>query len=79
MSNDTLEKVKTLEAEKVQMINRYLALQDEADEMNGRIYDLCCEIEALNKKIVIAKEDAEREAQKHALKKPPTNGNGHAS
>ncbi len=45
------EAVKALEAEKTLLIERYLKLQDEADAMNERIYDLCCAIEAMNLKI----------------------------
>jgi len=43
--------VKELEASKERLIHSYLELQDQADDLNGRIYHLCCEIETLNRRI----------------------------
>ena len=71
------EKVRELEAAKARMIERYLKMQDEADEINGRIYQVCCEIEAMNLQIERTKaEEAKKAAKKAAA--APANGNGHA-
>lgn len=73
--------VRKLEAEKLVLIEKYMKLQDEADEMNERIYHVCIDIEALNLKITKAKEDeAKRKAiaAKSALN-APSNGKNHAA
>lgn len=72
------EKVKALQAEKTRLIEHYLRMQDEADELNGRIYQLCCEIEAMNAKITIAEHEAQLLAAKKAAAAAaaPPNGNG---
>lgn len=51
MDDVQAQKVRELEASKARMISTYLELQDQADELNGRIYSLCCEIEILNQQI----------------------------
>lgn len=82
-------KVKELEKEKERMIHRYLGLQDQADALNEQIYHLCCDIEILNKRIEIAKEEEAKKkakeaavaAAKAAQNGSSSNGNGagHAS
>lgn len=51
MDDVQAQKVRELEASKARMISTYLELQDQADELNGRIYNLCCEIEIVNQQI----------------------------
>lgn len=71
-------KVKELEAQKLVLIGKYMKLQDEADEMNERIYHIVCEIEALNLSIGVAKEEEQKKKAKlksHA----GGNGNGHGN
>ncbi len=67
------EKLKALEADKERMIRQYMTLQDEADELNGRIYKVCCGVETLNAQI-LALQDEIRLA---ALRPPPKNGAAH--
>ena len=67
------EKLKTLEADKERMIREYMSLQDQADELNGRIYRVCCGVETLNAQIEALKE----EIRVAALKPPPKNGAVH--
>lgn len=43
--------IKKLEDEKLVLIKKYMELQDVVDDYNEKIYDVCCKIEALNKKI----------------------------
>jgi len=69
-------KVKELEAQKLVLIGRYMKLQDEADEMNERIYHLVCEIEALNLSINVAKEE---ERKKKGKVKASAGGNGNGN
>lgn len=69
-------KVKELEAQKLVLIERYMKMQDEADELNERIYNLCCEIETLNLSITKAKEDEEKKKGAAAKAANPSNGNG---
>ncbi|OHB69897.1 MAG: hypothetical protein A2W23_05680 [Planctomycetes bacterium RBG_16_43_13] len=57
-------RIKELEKEKEILIVRYLKLQDMVDGYNEEIYNICCEIEALNKKIDKEKEDIERKAHR---------------
>ena len=74
--SDTQEqaaKVKELESRKLALIEKYMKMQDEADEMNERIYLTCCEIEALNLSITKAKEE-EAKKKAHASK---NGSNGH--
>ncbi len=73
--------VRRLEAEKLVLIEKYMKLQDEADDINERIYHLCIDIEALNLKITKAQED---EAKRRALAAkaalhPPPNGRTHSA
>ncbi len=49
-----------LERDKERMIRSYLALQDEADAVNEKIYKLCCDIEAMNLRIKEAKAAEEK-------------------
>jgi hypothetical protein len=67
-------KVKELEAQKLALIERYMKMQDEADDLNERIYNICCEIEALNIGITKAKEEEEKKKKAAAAK---AGGNGH--
>ena len=58
--SDTKEgasKFKELEARKLALIEKYMKMQDEADDLNERIYQTCCEVEALNLTITKAKEE----------------------
>ena len=50
------EKIKRLQSARDRMIKEYLALQDRVDEMNSQIYDLCTEIESMNKEIAVMRE-----------------------
>jgi hypothetical protein len=72
-------KVKELEAQKLALIEKYMKMQDDADELNERIYHICIDIEALNLKITKAKEDEEKRKAiaAKAMKNPPLNGRGH--
>ncbi|HKS16777.1 MAG TPA: hypothetical protein VJU16_05655 [Planctomycetota bacterium] len=73
-------KVKELEARKLALIEKYMKMQDDADDLNERIYLVCCEIEALNLSITKAKEEEEKRkaaAAKSALH-PPANGKVHS-
>lgn len=67
------EKLKSLEADKERMIREYMTLQDQADDLNGRIYKVCCGVETLNAQIEALKE----EIRVAALKPPPKNGAAH--
>jgi hypothetical protein len=49
-----------LERDKQQLILQYLALQDQADAVNEKIYRVCCEIEALNAQITQARAEEEK-------------------
>ena len=71
-------KVKELEAKKLALIEKYMKMQDEADDLNERIYHICIDIEALNLKITKAKEDEEKRKAiaAKAAKHPPLNGRG---
>ena len=73
-------KVRELEAQKLALIERYMKMQDEADEMNERIYHLCCEIETLNLSIELAiqEENKKKAAAAKAAIQGPSNGNGHS-
>ena len=73
METESETKVKELESRKLALIEKYMKMQDEADEMNEKIYLVCCEIEALNLSISKAKEEEEK---KKALA-AKANGNGH--
>jgi membrane protein involved in colicin uptake len=78
--NDENSKVKELEAQKLALIEKYMKMQDEADDLNERIYRVCCEVEAMNLAIDKAKEEeAKRKAMaaKSALN-PPPNGKSHS-
>jgi hypothetical protein len=78
--NDDSNKVKELEAKKLALIEKYMKMQDEADELNEQIYRICCEVEAMNLAIEKAKEEeAKRKAlaAKSALN-PPPNGTSHS-
>ena len=55
MDEATALKVKELETSKASLIGHYLELQDQADELNGKIFHLCCEIETLNSQIAVLK------------------------
>jgi TolA-binding protein len=59
-TKEQANKVKELEARKLALIEKYMKMQDAADQMNERIYQVCCEIEALNLTITKAKEEEEK-------------------
>jgi len=61
--------LKGLHRKKEELIRQYLSLQDAADQYNAKIYEVCCEIEALN--LMIAKEEKRRAK---AESKARTNG-----
>lgn len=65
------QKVKELESEKDGLIGRYMTLQDEADSLNERIYNVCCSIEGLNLQIEKARREAEEADRKRGK---PVNG-----
>jgi hypothetical protein len=67
------EKLVSLEREKEQRIRSYMALQDQADALNERIYKVCLGVEALNAQIGALRE----QIRKAALKAPPANGKHH--
>ena len=73
-------KVRELEAQKLALIERYMKMQDKADEMNERIYHLCCEIKTLNLSIELAVEEEKKKkaAAAKAAIQGPSNGNGHS-
>jgi len=80
MEMEEASKVKELEARKLVLIQKYMKLQDEADDVNERIYHMVCEIEALNLSINVAKEEEQKKKSK--LKAPAGgngNGNGHGN
>ena len=52
--------LKVLEARKLALIEKYMKMQDEADELNEKIYQTCCEVEALNLAIEKAREEEEK-------------------
>ena len=70
---------RALERDKERMIRHYLELQDEADAVNEKIYNLCCEIEAMNLRIKEAKaaEEKARMMEAKSAQTPPLNGSGH--
>lgn len=70
MDDATAQKVKDLEASKARMIGHYLELQDRADELNGRIYRLCCDIETLNRQIALLHAQAPPQNGKAAVPPP---------
>jgi predicted nucleic acid-binding Zn-ribbon protein len=54
------EALKLLEQAKAKLIEKYVALQDQADDLNRRIYELTVEIETLNVKIEEARAAADQ-------------------
>lgn len=62
MDEAQARQVKELESSKERLIRDYLELQDQADDLNGRIYNLCCEIESLNRQIDQLREKTQTEA-----------------
>ncbi len=77
---DANTKVLELEHEKEALIRRYMQMQDQADDLNGQIYQVCCSIEVLNRRIEQARDDLRKQQAKAALKTAgggvPANGNG---
>ena len=65
-----LDRVQALEREKERKIQSYLDLQDQADALNERIYQLCCTIEILNRQIEQAKEEEARKRAAAAARVP---------
>ena len=74
-SAEKKEKLVSLEADKAQMIARYLSLQDKADAVNEEIYKVCCGVEALNVQIEALKAEMKKAATRPS---PPSNGTSHA-
>ena len=80
---DPKERLESLEADKAQMIARYMSLQDQADSVNGEIYKVCCGVEALNVQILALKKEMRKAAMKASAQPPdgkphpPTNGKAH--
>ncbi len=73
------ERLKALEGDKERMIREYLSLQDQADDLNGRIYRVCCGVETLNAQILALREEIRRAALQAAPRNgtvgaPPANG-----
>lgn len=52
--------LRRLKVRKERMIARYIKLQDEADRTNGKIYDVCCDIEKVNLEIRTEEEKQRR-------------------
>jgi len=80
---DANARVLELEHEKEALIRRYMAMQDQADDLNGQIYEVCCSIEVLNRRIEQVRDEARKQLAKAALKASASgsasgNGNGHA-
>jgi hypothetical protein len=78
--NEKEARLEAMELEKERKIRLYMELQDKADAMNEKIYNTCCEVEALNLQIDVLKEEIKKAALK-AIKSPngvssPSNGNG---
>jgi len=73
-------RLKDLQEHKVRLIETYMKMQDEADTLNERIYNICCEVEALNLRIeaMIKEEEKRNKAAAKAVKSngshPPENG-----
>lgn len=59
-----MTKVQALEIQKNQLIEQYIRLQDEADEYNKKIYDVCCQIQVLNEEIEKLKKKRQQEKAK---------------
>ncbi|MBI4566087.1 MAG: hypothetical protein HY716_15485 [Planctomycetes bacterium] len=74
---ETPVKLKELEAEKRRLIEQYMQLQDAADEMNERIYHVCCEVEIVNQKI--AREVEIERKKRAAAQSVSQHHNGQAS
>ena len=55
-----MDKSHVLEQAKAKLIERYVVLQDQADEINKQIYELTIEIETLNGKIQEARDESAR-------------------
>ena len=75
MDEATSKRVEEIEASKARLIDEYIKLQDQADELNGRIFNLCCEIEALNRQIAFLHAHAPKNGKAAASKtaaEPPS-------
>jgi predicted nucleic acid-binding Zn-ribbon protein len=69
-----LTKVEDLQRDRDRLIRDYLSMQDEADAINERIYQVCLSIEALNLKIEEEKVREEKALVRKSLQGTPTNG-----
>lgn len=69
-------RLEAMEIEKEQKIRSYMALQDEADAMNEKIYRVCCDVEALNVQIEALKEEIKKAGLKGAKPPAATPANG---
>ena len=69
-------RLEAMELEKERKIRAYLDLQDQADEMNERIYRVCCDVETLNVQISALKEEIRKAGLKgaHPGAAKPSNG-----
>ena len=71
--------LRELQQKKEELIRRYMSLQDAVDQYNSKIYEVCCEIEALNLLISEAEKKKAKakvngaSAPKPAPKPAPTN------
>ncbi len=72
--------LKELQQKKEELIRRYMSLQDAVDQYNAKIYEVCCEVEALN--LMIADEEKKRakaKANGASTPKPAPTKSGTAS
>jgi len=62
--------IKELKKKKEALIANYLALQDKADRLNDEIYQVTCEIEAVN---LLIRQEEEKKRKKGVVKRssPP--------
>ena len=80
-------RLEAMELEKEEKIRAYMALQDQADAMNEKIYRVCCDVETLNVQISALKVEIKKAGLKGAkpsvgkpvngVHKPPANGTSH--
>ncbi len=66
-----VQSLDSLEREKATLIQRYLEIQDTLDDFNEQMYKVCCEIEALNLRILQVR-DHKSKARSSRKKAPPS-------
>ena len=69
-------RLEAMELEKERKIRAYMDLQDQADEMNEKIYRVCCDVEAINAQISALKEEIKKAGLKGAKPGAAKPGNG---